>query len=635
MALGVGLCLAVWPAGMDLITAVGAEPAKKLAEPESAAQNKALAFVASVFKSDYETAKSPEQKVALAKKMLEVGRNTNNDVAARFVLFRVARDVAAQAGDLETSLEAIDQMAAEYDVDKLALQVAAARTAQPALRTAKEQQQAATLIGPVINAALAADRYDLAKESLGIATRCARDARDTEQVKVLVAKLGEVDDIAKAFAEIAPVIERLKEMPNDPVANGAAGRYYCLVRDNWPRGLPLLAAGDDPALKELSRQELGEKPDPLKLADAWWSYAELQPEPARKNIRNHAARWYARALPKLAGLERVRVEQRLEEVPAEVVIAARQPDDSPTGKAITAGLDWLAKQQQADGSWTMQTAPNPGRYNSDVAATAMALIPMLRAGSTHQAGPYAPQIKKGLGYLLAQTRPNGDLRGNGGNMYVHGLGATAVVEAYARSKDRRLQTPAQAVINFIVAAQDPQQGGWRYAPVQRGDTSVFGWQVAPLMIAHSAKLQVPQQTLAGASTFLDLVEADGGSKYGYTSPGMGTNTSVIGLLGRLQLGGNKEDDAIQRGLASVANRGPARLDSYFNYYATQLMHRGGGDSWIAWEKKLSEQLLELQSKDPAAPGSWFEGAASSDMVASNAGRLGVTSLTLLALQVGR
>ncbi len=42
--------------------------------------------------------------------------------------------------------------------------------------------------------------------------------------------------------------EKLKESPDDPAANLAVGSYLCFNKDQWERGLPMLAKGSDPAL---------------------------------------------------------------------------------------------------------------------------------------------------------------------------------------------------------------------------------------------------------------------------------------------------------------------------------------------------------------------------------------------------
>ena len=53
--------------------------------------------------------------------------------------------------------------------------------------------------------------------------------------------------------------------------------------------------------------------------------------------------------------------------------------------------------------------------------------------------------------------------------------------------DRNLLVPARAALNFICYAQDPNGGGWRYQPREKGDTSMLGWQLMALKSGHMAE----------------------------------------------------------------------------------------------------------------------------------------------------
>ena len=129
----------------------------------------------------------------------------------------------------------------------------------------------------------------------------------------------------------------------------------------------------------------------------------------------------------------------------------------------------------------------------------------------------------------------GDLSYDQGVMYGHGLASIALCEAYGMTKDTGLAEPAQQAVNFIVYAQDPTGGGWRYTPHQPGDTSVLGWQLMALKSAHMAYLIVPPKTIKGADHFLDTMQTESGAAYGYVRPER-PSTTAIGLLCRMYLG---------------------------------------------------------------------------------------------------
>jgi hypothetical protein len=127
------------------------------------------------------------------------------------------------------------------------------------------------------------------------------------------------------------------------------------------------------------------------------------------------------------------------------------------------------------------------------------------------------------------------------------------------------------------------------------------------------------------------VQSDGGSKYGYTNPKAGKSTTAIGLLCRIYLGYKPQRRAIAKGIAEVGAKGPSEDNPYYNYYATLLLKEAGGKNWENWIAALRQQLLNSQEKLGDDAGTWF---ANGGEVGKRAGRLGVTSLSLIALLAG-
>jgi len=220
---------------------------------------------------------------------------------------------------------------------------------------------------------------------------------------------------------------------------------------------------------------------------------------------------------------------------------------------------------------------------------------------------------------------------DGGNMYSHGICSIVLCEAYAMTHDRELMAPAPAAINFIVYAQDPVGGGWRYSPRQPGDTSAVGWQLMALKSGHMAYLNVPPGTVAGAIKFLDSVQADSGSQYGYTGPGAGQATTAVGLLSRMYLGWKKDNPALQRGVERMSASGVSKGNMYYNYYATQIMRHVEGDAWKKWNEGMRDWLVDSQAKTGHEKGSWF--MKGGDHGADSGGRLYCTSIATMMLEV--
>jgi len=318
---------------------------------------------------------------------------------------------------------------------------------------------------------------------------------------------------------------------------------------------------------------------------------------------------------------------------------------SQSEAAVEAALKWFVKHQLPDGGWSFNLQECPGckgecsqgrdkGVGSDrCGATALALLPFLGRGYTHKEGPYKRQLEAGLTFLAGMTvKGNGKAYEGGGNMYSQGLAGIVLCESYAMSQDKRLQAPAQLALNYIMQAQDPVGGGWRYNPKQPGDTSAVGWQLMALKSGNMAYLQVNPLVVKKASSFLDSVQSDDGAAYGYVdakTPGPARN--AVGLLCRMYLGWKKNHPAMERGVANLAKAGPSK-DLYHDYYATQVLHHVEGEQWVSWNNAMREMLVNTQSKKGHEAGSWYAGVDEGHG-ADAAGRLYCTSLATMILEV--
>lgn len=309
-------------------------------------------------------------------------------------------------------------------------------------------------------------------------------------------------------------------------------------------------------------------------------------------------------------------------------------------EAVALALRWIVAHQAADGGWSFdhshgtrcgKQCNGPGNArNARNGATAMALLPLLGAGNTHQSGKYKESIDRGLKFLLKrQDAKTGSFHEPQGDMYSHGLSAIALCEAYAMSKDRKLHEPSQGAIDFIAVAQDPVGGGWRYAPRQPGDTSVVGWQMMALKSGLMGYLDVPPDTVRLAGRFLDHVQDGDGSHYGYTGSGGEPATTSIGLLCRMYMGWQRDHPPLVRGVEYLRKTGPSPGNMYYNYYATQVVHHFGGPAWKEWNAKMRDMLIDRQTRSGHAAGSWLMG----DPFVDRGGRLYCTSLAAMVLEV--
>jgi hypothetical protein len=325
-------------------------------------------------------------------------------------------------------------------------------------------------------------------------------------------------------------------------------------------------------------------------------------------------------------------------------LAAANGGGKDTEKAVDLALKWFARHQMPDGGWSFDFRMCPscqgqcshfGNRGTDRAgATAMALMPFLGRGYTHKAGPFKKEVESGMAFLAAMTiQGKGKSYGNGGSMYSQGLVGIALSECYGMTQDNRLQGPAQLSLNYIMQAQDPVGGGWRYSPRQPGDTSAVGWCLMALKSGNMAYLQINPLTVKKTIDFLDAVQSDSGAAYGYLDKSTPSPTrSAVGLLLRMYLGWKKDNPALKRGIEKLAKAGPTG-NLYHDYYCTQLMHHMEGDVWISWNEKMKKMLLGSQSQKGHENGSWYEGVDKGGHAAEAGGRLYTTSLATMMLEV--
>jgi hypothetical protein len=341
-------------------------------------------------------------------------------------------------------------------------------------------------------------------------------------------------------------------------------------------------------------------------------------------------------------------------------------------RAVAAALNWIARHQLSNGSWTLNgfqsrckkgdtSCTGSGKAGErPAAATAMALLPYLAAGQTHKSkGPYQRTIASGIQFLIAhqnksKDKLNGDLR-MGDDLYDHGLASIALCECYGMTGDKEIKNAAQAALDFIMESQDPQGGGWRYRPGRPGDISVTGWQVMALKSGEMAYLTVDPAVLEKAKKFVisTSFDGEGGGRFAYQPGNMlcdaimmpggqmlknsDTQRAVtaIGLLCQQYMHMPRNDPAMIEGTAYLLRKTPdtGPRNIYYWYYATQVMHNQPGPDWDKWNRKMRRILIDTQNREGCASGSWDPVEPSRDLWGDIGGRLMMTSLSALTLEV--
>ena len=303
-----------------------------------------------------------------------------------------------------------------------------------------------------------------------------------------------------------------------------------------------------------------------------------------------------------------------------------------TEKAVERALEWLTRTQEPDGHWSM--AKHGGKA-ADAAGTGMAILAYYGWGARHdEEGPYQENIKKALGWLVAQgKKTNGDYSRDGGQMYSHGMATIALAEAYSITKDPALLEPLKKSVQVIVKAQNPEHGGWRYTTTSRdGDTSVFGWQMMALHCASVAGVEIPEETFERAKLWLD--KAGGGDKkglYGYTGPSPKPAMVAEGMFVQQLLGAKPSDPRQAESAAYLASSSlptsKTQTNMYYWYYGFLSLYQHQAPEWKKWNLRVRELLVDRQETEGPDAGTWSPGQW------KPAGRVVTTALGALSLEV--
>jgi len=266
--------------------------------------------------------------------------------------------------------------------------------------------------------------------------------------------------------------------------------------------------------------------------------------------------------------------------------------DGETETVIHGALQYLANQQEIEGSWTLGKAnPNP----EPVAMTGYALLAFLSTGNLPDEGEFGRNVNSGMQYLLNQIQPDGLFRGveRGKYMYSHGIATLALSELYGEKQSPTLKKRIEQLVGVIVGGQSPL-GGWRYQPdAKDADISVTVLQLAALRAAKTAGIEVPQETIDRATNYVHKCYNDGENGFAYQPGGKAGFARTAAAIYSLQVCGGYDDPLVAKGsdyLFANVNRGDVYWP-YGCYYAAPAQYMIGGDVWQRWYKQMRDTLM--------------------------------------------
>jgi hypothetical protein len=314
------------------------------------------------------------------------------------------------------------------------------------------------------------------------------------------------------------------------------------------------------------------------------------------------------------------------------------PDTSAT---IERGLRFLARTQNADGSWTSTAGKkindhykpfDRGQNVSHVGVTSLAILAYLAGGHLPGRGPYGRVVDRALTFVLEQAQPSGMIEGNGTRMYSHAFATLALAEVYGMTQRPRVRAALEDSIEFTVRVQNAT-GGWRYVPFSTdSDMSVTVCQVVALRAARNVGLKVPQATIDRAlkyvieSAYTSPGEPRGGFRYqpeditwnrdSYSLAAAGLTTLFqAGLYDDVQIARYVREHKVKRNpppriadtvaymkrqYEGVAHDSPDHFFYWYGtYYATQAMYLVGSThpkEWASWYRAVRDHIVRRQRR---------------------------------------
>ncbi len=279
-------------------------------------------------------------------------------------------------------------------------------------------------------------------------------------------------------------------------------------------------------------------------------------------------------------------------------------------RSVKNGLDYLANTQQANGAWF--NAGTYGHYPTSM--TALAGTALLGSGSTPESGPYAPNIKRAMQFLLecAEAETSGIISTGteGRSTHGHGFAMMFLAECYGDELDSKTQQRVKKVLENAVnlaARGQSKAGGWFYTPESgnndEGSTTVTILQ--GLRAARNAGIKVPPTTIERSVKYLELCQnADGGISYSATSLGSSRPPISAAAVATLYAAGQYDSKMATKCLdycTSVIS--PTRADGHYFYtqlYMSQALYQVHDQRYHKYYPQLRDYLVSIQ----AADGSW-------------------------------
>lgn len=289
-----------------------AAPATRPAAPNADAQQDVERAIREEFKDDFAKSKPAE----LAGKLLQQANNSGKKPEERFVLARMARDLALKAGDPGLAVRGSELLARDFTVDAGEMKIDALKTLASGVSGLAASRNLLEACLNLVDEAATGDDFDNAAKTLAVAEAVVKKANNVSLSKRLDARARRLRDQQKDFEQVKNAVETLKKTPVDAAACLAVGKYLCLSKGDWDKGLPLLESCSDQTLTALAKREKSSPSDTdaqLDLGDTYWDLSVKETGAGKQQYMRRAYYWYDQAVAGLTGAALTRVDKRMKQ----------------------------------------------------------------------------------------------------------------------------------------------------------------------------------------------------------------------------------------------------------------------------------------------------------------------------------
>ncbi len=268
--------------------------------------------------------------------------------------------------------------------------------------------------------------------------------------------------------------------------------------------------------------------------------------------------------------------------------------DEQTELLIHGALKYLTAQQKPNGSWSIS-----GNHN--IAITSYVLVAFMSAGNVPDEGEFGKPVQRGVQYLMDHVGADGYISdGPSSNMYGHGVSTIALAEAYGQTKDPNIRAKVELAIKLITSCQN-REGGWRYRPrIADADISISVLQCVALRAAKNAGIEVPQESLDRAVSFIKSCYDPKTGGFGYKPDGPAGFARTAAGIYSLQVCGLYNDPMVKSGCDYILGEETKPGKQYITYgtfYAGPAMYMIGGDHWAKWYDSEKSKLIKSVKRD--------------------------------------